>query len=70
MQKKLWISVLLNYIILAAFLYYLIVLGKSYFFSVGGTLPFITVIGFNKYFSSIYKEFDLELTLLSSILFF
>jgi len=70
MQKKLWISALFDYVMLAAFFYYLIVLRKPYFFSVGGTLTFLTVIGINKYFSFVYKKFYFELTLVSSILFF
>jgi hypothetical protein len=68
-NKIMWLPLLLNYFIWCVFLYYMIFLWKSYPFSIGGTLIFISVIGIMNYFSIIYKNYVMEFSLFSFILF-
>jgi hypothetical protein len=68
-NKIMWLPLLLNYFIWGVFLYYMIFLWKSYPFSIGGTLIFISVIGIMNYFSIIYKDYVMEFSLFSFVLF-
>lgn len=64
-----WVSMLLNYSMLGAFLFYMLILWKCHPFSIGGSLIFISLIGINSYLSFKYKQFARELTFVSIIVF-
>ena len=68
-NNKILLPILLNYFVLGAFLYYIIFLWKSYPFSIGGSIVFISVIGIINYFSIAYKDYAMELSLFSLVLF-
>jgi len=67
-QKSNKLYWLIDYLVLAVYLYYLIVIWKSYPFSIGGSHVFISIIGFMYCLSFLYREFASDFTLLSLIL--
>jgi hypothetical protein len=63
------LSTIIDLSILGAFLCYLFFIWKKYPYSIGGSLVFFTPICVIYYFSFVYKNFQVEFSLLSLIIF-